>query len=72
MVNNKNSKERIEKNLVKDVILLHKNSFLKIYIKLIILAQQYTKYVLNSMTVTCCITSDGVSHLGNLVNNINS
>lgn len=37
MVNNKNFKERIEKNLVKDVILFYKNSFLKIYIKLIIL-----------------------------------
>lgn len=41
MVNKKNSKERIKRNLVKDVILLHRNSFLKIYIKLIISAQHY-------------------------------
>lgn len=50
MVNKKNSKERIKRNLVKDVILLHRNSFLKIYIKLIILAQYYenTQYDSNS------------------------
>lgn len=34
-------RKKIERNLVKDVILLHRNSFLMIYIKLIILAQCY-------------------------------
>lgn len=63
MVNKKNCKERIKRNLVKDVILLHRNSFLKIYIKLITLAQYYenTQHDSNSAVI-----SDGVSHLADL------
>lgn len=54
MVNKKNSKEKIERNLVKDIILLHRNSFLMIYIKLIILAQYYenTQYDSNSAVLS--------------------
>lgn len=54
MVNKKNSKEKIKRNLVKDVILLHRNSFLMIYIKLIILAQYYenTQYDSNSAVLS--------------------
>lgn len=44
MVNKNNSKQTIKRNLVKGVILLHINSFLRIYIKLFILAQYCKKY----------------------------
>lgn len=70
MSNKKNSKERIQRNLVKDVISLHINSFLRIYITLVILAQHCKKqHCATVWRQWCCVTSEGVNHVANRADN---